>query len=43
MDINNDFPIQLKGKNYTLMNYGYVEFLRTYFLTENIDSFFYKS
>ena len=41
MDINNDFPIQLKGKNYTLMNYGYVEFLITYFLTENIDSFFY--
>ena len=37
MDINNDFPIQLKGKNYTLMNYGYVEFLRTYFLTGVFD------
>lgn len=35
MDIDNDFPIQLKAKNYALMNYGDVEFLTTQFLTEN--------
>lgn len=40
MDINIEFPIQLKAKNYALMNYGDAKFLTTQFLTESHNAIF---